>query len=309
LKTGINSIVKQDYDQSKIIFSSLNSEFPDLPLGKIYLAANEIAEAYDYAEEFDDDFIIKNLEDAIEQSEDLIDNNKGNIWYHYFLALARGYTAYYHAINENWFSALSEGIDAISEFENILTRDAKFYEAYIAIGTFEYWKSSKMEFMNWLPFSSDTRRIGIDRLKVAIDSSSYNSYLAVSSLIWIYIDQKKYMDAVEISEKALEDFPESRTFKWGMARAYEEINPKIAIKLYLEILNSYPPEHKSNYINEITLKHIIAQQYAELGDKPNALKYCNEILSIKNLPLRTSRKLSERLERVKSLKNELTEKN
>lgn len=309
LKTGIKSIVNQDYDQGKIIFTTLNNEFPTLPLGKIYLAANKIAEAYDYAEEFDETFIIKNLEEAKEISEELIDKDEENIWYHYFYALTEGYTAYYHAIKENWFSALSTGVDAISEFEDILVLDENFYEAYIAIGTFEYWKSSKMEFMNWLPFNSDTRKIGIDRLRVAIDSSTYNSYLAVSSLIWIYIDQKKYLDAIEISEKALKDFPQSRNFKWGMARAYEEINPEKAIELYLEILKSYPPEHISNHVNEIILKHIIAQQYVKLGDTKNALNYCDQILSLENLPPKTTEKLSERLERVKSLKKELSSNN
>jgi uncharacterized protein HemY len=65
---------------------------------------------------------------------------------------------------------------------------------------------------------------------------------------------------------------------------------------------------KENYKNEITLKHLIAQQYVKLGDKDKALKYCNEILSIKNIPPKTLDELSERLERVKSLKKDLSKK-
>jgi tetratricopeptide (TPR) repeat protein len=306
LRTGIRHIVNQDYKGAEEIINLLNKEFPNLPLGKIYLAANRIAEAYDYAEDFDEEFILKRLEEAKEQSEKLIDSDNENIWYQYFLALTEGYTAYFHAINESWFSALSTGVDAISEFDKILASDKKFYEAYIAIGTFEYWKSRKMEFIDWLPFSIDSRKMGIERLKVAIDSSSYNSYLAINSLIWIYIDQNRFDDAIKISEKALKEFPDSRTFKWGLARAYEEIDPSKAIALYTEILNSYPVLENGNYKNVITLKHIIAQQYVKLGDKQNALKYCNEILSIKNIPEKTADELAERLERVKSLKKELT---
>jgi len=306
LRTGIRHIVNQDYKGAEEIINLLNKEFPNLPLGKIYLAANRIAEAYDYAEDFDEEFILKRLEEAKEQSEKLIDSDNENIWYQYFLALTEGYTAYFHAINESWFSALSTGVDAISEFDKILASDKKFYEAYIAIGTFEYWKSRKMEFIDWLPFNIDSRKIGIERLKVAIDSSSYNSYLAINSLIWIYIDQNRFDDATKISEKALKEFPDSRTFKWGLARAYEEIDPSKAIALYIEILNSYPVLENGNYKNVITLKHIIAQQYVKLNDKQNALKYCNEILSIKNIPEKTADELAERLERVKSLKKELT---
>lgn len=306
LRKGISHIVKQDYSEAQVFFNSLDKEFPRLPLGKIYLAANKIAEAFDYAEDFDEDYIMKTLEEAKEQSEELINVKQDSIWYRYFYALAEGYIAYFHGMNGSWFSALSIGFDAISKFEKILATDENFYEAYIAIGTFEYWKSRKMEFMNWLPFNNDTRKIGIDRLVVAIDSSSYNSYLAINSLIWIYIDQKKYSDAIKISSKALREFPESRTFKWGMARAYEDINPEQAIELYLEILNSYPSTLKYNFKNEITLKHIVAQQFAKLGDKVSALKYCDEILSEKIFPEKTADALADRIERVKSLKLELT---
>ncbi len=76
-------------------------------------------------------------------------------------------------------------------------------------------------------------------------------------------------------------------------------NPSKAIELYMEILNSYPESKKENYKNEITLKHIIAQQYAKLGDKEEAIKYCDEILSMKNIPKKTLDEMSERLERVK----------
>lgn len=309
LRTGIKHIVNQDYNSAEKIFIKLNKEYSHIPFGKIYLAANKIAEAYDYAEDFDETYILNNLESAKEQSQKLVELDEANIWYRYFYALSEGYISYFEAIEGSWFSALSTGINSISEFEEILVEDENFFEAYIAIGTFEYWKSRKLEFMDWLPFASDTKNIGIDRLIVAIDSSSYNSHLAIISLIWIYIDQKKYEEAIKVSEKALSEFPQSRTFKWGLARAYEEKNPQKAIELYTDILNSYPNSLKENYKNEITLKHLIAQQYVKLGDNEKALKYCNEILSIKNIPQKTLDDLSDRLERVKSFKKDLSEKN
>ena len=306
LRTGIKQIVNQDYKSAEKTFIKLNKEYSQLPFGKIYLAANKIAEAYDYAQDFDEEYIFKNLESAKEQSQELVDKDDSNIWYHYFYALSEGYISYYEAIQGSWFTSLSTGINSISEFEKILDEDKNFYEAYIAIGTFEYWKSRKLEFMDWLPFANDTKNIGIDRLIVAIDSSSYNSHLAIHSLIWIYIDQKKYEEARKVAEKSLIEFPQSRTFKWGLARAYEEKNPLKAIKLYLDILHSYPDTLRQNYKNEITLKHIIAQQYAKLGETEKAINYCDEILSMKNIPKKTLEELSGRLERVKALKTELS---
>lgn len=309
LRSGIHFVVKQDYTSANKIFNKMNKEYPSLPLGKIYLAATKIAEAYDYTEEFDEKFIQENLESAKNQAEKLIDSDDGNIWYHYFYALSEGYTAYFEAMRGDWFSAMTTGISSISEFEEILVSNKKFYEAYIAIGTFEYWKSRKLEFVSWLPFSSDTKDMGIDFLRIAIDSSSYNSHLAANSLIWIYIDQKKFEDAITVAKNALKQFPQSRTFKWGMARAYEESNPQESIKLYKEILNSYPDIKTGNYKNIITLKHLIAQLFTRLGDKAEAIKYCNEILAMQNIPKKTLDEMQDRLDRVTELKKELTNKN
>jgi tetratricopeptide (TPR) repeat protein len=309
LKEGISHIINQDYSGAKIFVSALNKEFPELPLGKIYLAAIKIAEAYDYAEKFDESYILQNLEDAKDQADDLVDADEDNIWYRYFYALSEGYIAYFDAINGSWLSAISTGVNSISEFERILYIDENFYEAYIAIGTFEYWKSRKTEFMSWIPFANDSKKIGIDRLKVAIDSSSYNSYLAVNSLIWIYIDQKDYESAVQTAENALNEFPASRSFKWGMARAYEEIDHRKAITLYNEILNSYPEWNNSNHINEITLRHLMAQQFVKLAEKDKALKICEEILSIEIRSDHSKEVLESRLERIKDLRDELISPN
>jgi uncharacterized protein HemY len=90
-----------------------------------------------------------------------------------------------------------------------------------------------------------------------------------------------------------------------MARAYEEIDPQKAIKLYSEILISYPEWRRYNHINEITLKHLIAQQYIKLGQNKKALQICEEILSKNNLSEYSRKVLENRLERIRQLRNEL----
>jgi len=307
LKLGIRNIIEQDYTKAEQNFIQLGKQYPELPFSNIYLAACKIAEAYDYAEQYESEYIESNLEKAKKIAGDLIDSDEGNLWYNYFYALAEGYSAYYDAIIENWFSALSTGTNSISSFENCLNLDNKFYEAYIAIGTYEYWISRKTEFLEWLPFYEDEIDIGIEKLRMAAELASYNSHLAIYSLIWIYIDQNDFKSAIILGEKAVKEFPKSRYFKRGLARAFEDIDPKKSIDLYYEILKSYPKERNRNHINEIVLKHLIAQQYAKVGMKENALELCNDILDIKNLTNFELSKLENRLERVLKLKISLTQ--
>lgn len=304
LKSGIELIVAQDYNQAEKTFNKLKNNFPELPFGNIYLAANKIAEAYDYAEPFNEKFILDNLEEAKLISEKLLDENENNIWYNYFLAITEGYTAYFDALNENWLSAFSTGLNSLKSFDDCLALDNNFYESYIALGTYEYWKTRKTEFMQWLPFVDDDRDDAISKLKIAVDSSSYNSYLAINSLLWIYIDQKKYDKAKELAQNALTKFPSSRSFIWVLARAVEESDPAKAIIYYQDILKSYP-EGINSRVNEITLKHIIAQRYFESGDFIKTQQICNEILSIPDLKEFELDLLGDRLERVKKMKSEV----
>ncbi len=308
LKAGINLIINQNYEDAEKLFDQLDKTRKDIPLGKIYLAAVLIAKSYDYQEPYDDETILKYLDAAKKISERLLKNDPENVWNIYFLALTKGYSAYYEALKENWFEAFTKGLSAVSVFEDCLEMDKNFYEALIAIGSYKFWKSDKTEFLNWLPFINDERELGIKYLQNAIKYSGYNAHLAVYSLIWIYIEKKDYESAKKITESALKEYPESRMFKWGLARTYENIELQKSITLYTEILNSYPKELKSNKINEVTLKHIIAQQYVKINNTAEALKICNEILTINNYSKFELEKISDRLERVKKLKQELTHK-
>lgn len=305
LRKGIDKIINQNYDEAKTIFSELDKLRSDLPLGKIYLAATEIAQSYDYEIPFNHKLITNYLESAKDISKKLLGKDERNLWNKYFLALTEGYIAYYDAIRGSWLQAISTGLSSISSFEDILESDSSFHDAYIAIGTYKYWKSAKTEFLNWLPFIDDEKDLGIKLLSSAVKNSSYNYHLAVNSLIWIYIDRERYADAIELAGKALDKYPDSRIFRWGLARAYENINPQKSINEYFNVLHSYPDTLKSNKINEVTLKHIIAQQYYKLGKKSDAKKLCEEILSIKNYSEYEKDKLESRLKRVQKLYKEL----
>lgn len=305
IKSGIMNIVNQEYTEANKNFNQLTFEYPELPLGKIYLAAGKIAEAYDYKKEYDSDFIESNLQEAIEHAEKLLSTDEDNLWFNYFYALAEGYIAYFDAIQDNWLSALSTGMNSISAFGNCLNIENNFYEAYIAIGTYEYWMSRKTEFLDWIPYHNDKTKIGIEKLRTAIKFASYHSHLAVNSLIWIYIDQKDFNTAIEIGQKAVNEFPNSRYFKWGLARAYEDVNTDSSIQLYYELLESFKQEIDQNRVNEIVLKHIIAQQYVKIGEQDKALILCDEILAMSNLNDYELSRLEERLERVKDFKNTL----
>jgi hypothetical protein len=303
LTTGINELINQKYNYAQNTFLTLSNNYPDIPFGRIYLVALQIAKSLDLKLPYNTAYIDSNLNAALKISEARYNNNP-TAWNKYFIALSKGYLAYFAALNRNWLSALNQGYDSMKDFDDCLSRDSSFYDCYIAIGTFEYWKSKKVEFLNWMPFFSNESQKGIELLYKAIDHNSYNKYLAVYSLQWILINEKRYRDVVNITEKTLKDYPNNRTFKWALGRAYEEIDVRKSIEVYQNILNSYEKDTLTAY-NDILLKHLIAQQYEKIGEFQKSIKLCDEILSVAKLGDYKVDYLERRVERVKDLKARL----
>ena len=46
---GIKNIINQDYKDAKITFEYLDLHYPELPAGKIFIAATDIAKTFDYS--------------------------------------------------------------------------------------------------------------------------------------------------------------------------------------------------------------------------------------------------------------------
>lgn len=306
LSDGINKIIDQDYTGAEQVFARMVKKHPDLPAGNIYLAAVKIARSVDYGEPFNQTAIQDRLDRAEEQCKMLLKKDDKDVWHNYFYALLKGYSAYYNALKKDYISAFANGVNSISYFEKCLQADSSFYESYLALGTYKYWKSEKTEFLEWLPFITDERETGIKFLETTLQHKSYNSHIGIYSLVWIYLNNKQPDKAISLAEKALSNHPNSRFFKWTLAAAYERKDKHKAISVYRDILNSILQLPVNNRYNEIVLKHKIAMLHHDLGENRKALEYCNEILRITGLTEYTLDRLENRLERVQNLQKELT---
>jgi len=300
LKKGVTNIMEQSYGEAEKNFLTLNQSYPNLPFGKLYLAAVLITKANDLTIPLEKEKIEKYLDEA----ESIVEKNRSDkpLWTNYYMGMVNGYRAYFASVQGKWFSTFTNAINAVNYFENCLKIDSSFSEALIAIGTYKYWKSVKAA---WLPFFTDEKTEGFQLLSRGIEKGSYNYSSGVLSLLWIYIDQKKSLSAISLAEEVLKKYPGNRNFKWALARAYEDVNLSKAIELHYDLLASYASIKLANRINEIVLKHKIAQDYDRQGENKKALLLCNEMLSIKRFTSYEKQILEERLDRIIALRNKI----
>lgn len=307
LNLGIENILNENYSVAKKTFKILDKDFSELPFGKIYLAAAHIAESVDYEKIPNENYVDSILTIAENQTELLLISDENNLWYNYFEATIYGYRAYFNSITSNLVAAFADGVLSLHSFQKCLEIDNNFNEALIANGIYKYWKSAQTKSLNWLPFVKDEREIAIKLLENSIKQKSYNQYLGISSLIWIYIDNNESQKAVDLSKKMLAQYKNSRYFNWALARAYQDISKEKSIEIYQQILSSVEKLKNRNFYNDVVLKHKMAMLYFDLENYNKSYQLCSQILDFDIKSEEIKNRLEERLNRVLDLKNELEE--
>lgn len=293
------------YDSAEVLLKSLKKIDPSLPLSELFLASNYIAKNLDFSLYDSNEIIDSLLDEAEKLSGDLLENDSKNVWYIYFYALSKSYRAYFKSLTRDYLIAFADGITAVKYFEKCLLIDKNFFEAKMAIGNFLYWKSKIAEPINFLPFIKDEKQQGIKFIEETIENASYNQNISVYSLIWIYIREQRFEDAIELAQNWLKLNPDARFIKLALASAFIRVDKTKALSLYEDILASYKKEKYFNKVVEITIKHKAAVLQYDLANYEEALLTCVEILAIDGLSISENNPVANRINRVKELKKKI----
>ncbi|MCE1187598.1 MAG: hypothetical protein LWX56_00530 [Ignavibacteria bacterium] len=304
LTTGIEAIFTQNYSAAEEIFKSLVKKHPKNPLGNIYLAATYFTQTHDLGQSFNTALIENQLDEADHKADALLEMEPHNSWYLYYKALAHGYRAYFESESGSWFSAFKRAISAKNCFTDCVANDSTMIDCYVAIGAWKFWSSDKTEFIRWMPFVSDERKEGIQLLQQVIRYNTYNRNLAIHSLFWIYVRQKRFREALYLVEPLYKRHPQSRFFLWDVARANEEIDRKLAIQYYQKLLDSYSKTQCSKAVF-FAIYYIIAKNYFLAGEATTAREYMNKMPANLQFSKEESDYLGGKVERMKKLKSDL----
>lgn len=256
----VNAGFRDNYLLSDSLAIDLEKRYPQHPIGFVLHAAMEQSEMLDL-ENFDFE---SNFYELIQQAEDkskkIIDSSPHDAWAWYSLGLARGSRAVYDARKGSWWSATRRGIRAKRAFTECIRSDSTFYDAYVGLGSYHYWRSVKTKAVNWLPFVQDDREEGIRELNLAIERSRFSADFARNSLMWIMIDREQYVEAESLAVAMQRKYPEGRKFLWGIGEArMKKEDYQGAALIYLELLDRLATDSTTNNFNTVECRCKLAQ--------------------------------------------------
>ena len=270
LDTIIDAAFRDNYQLAESLSIDLQRLYPYHPIGYVMQASMIHGGMLDQ-ERFDrEQDLYMLLELAESKSKAMLDTLETDAWAEYCLGLAHGSRAVFDARKGSWWSAVKRGIKAKRAFTRCIKSDSSFYDAYVGLGSYHYWRTVKTGAVNWLPFVQDDREEGLRELRVAADSSMFSRDFARDALIWVLIDMEEFENAEKLAEECSNRYPEGKKFLWGLGYARLELKDYIGARnAFLDLLSKLESEPNSNFYNLVECRYHLAQvqletrQYAE----------------------------------------------
>jgi len=282
IRQGIRRAILQDFEGAFSAFEQLQRHFPTHPAGYFYQAATLQSQMLDYEEDFSEEEFLRQIRRTISLCDSLIRQNPRDARAYFYKGGALSYLGLHWSRKKRWFSAFRSALKGVHNLEKAVELDSTLYDAYLGIGTFKYWRSRLTRFLTWLPFVSDERQKGIRLIQKAIRGGRYSQAAAINELVWIYLDQGRWKEAIEWSKRGLQDYPGSRFFLWPLAEAYFRSGRyREAIQTYQEILDSWATEIYNNGYNDLICYLRIAVSYLNLGQYQRVIDSCKKAFELK----------------------------
>lgn len=293
-----SNIYLDNFITAHIYADSLMANDSTDPIGVLFKAAVFISKmAYEEDDIYTDQFN-KFIDSSMLLAEINIKKADSNIvaWNYLCIGHAYAYRSVYESRFGSLSSAIKNGFNAKSAYENGLDFDSSVYDLYGGLGMYHYWKSAKAGFLRWIHVFNDDKEKGIDELYLAIDSSEVSKEVAMSSLIWIYLDAKQYDTAIVIAQNMYNKYPDGNTFLWAMAKIYfQSAQYEKSIEVFQMLYDKLMRLH-TNYFNIVESEHYIYLAYKQSNDKIKAHEIAKRFMYYVNkIPMNIRERQKEKI--------------
>ncbi len=184
----------------------------------------------------------------------------------FYRGSAFGYKAFYEGQIGNWLDAVSDGLKSVDNLKHAVKLDSTLYDAYLGIGVYQYWRSTKLKYLLWMPFIEDTRLQGIENIRKAAAKSKHSRYMAMHQLVYILLNYGNKDEALKYAREVIRGYPNSAFMWWAYAHTWymRHDYPK-AIQAYRHLLTLLKKLPEQNPSHVVSCYARLAEIYHKMG--------------------------------------------
>jgi pentatricopeptide repeat protein len=281
IQAGLEHAYVEQFDSAGFYFDQITDTYPKNPAGYFLKAALLQLEMMDACRFEKEDQYMHLMRQTARCAKEILADGE-NLWAEFYLANTFVYQAVYRAFRKDYFETFKVGVKGGRMMQNLLKKDSTFYDAYLSVGTFEYFWARASRYLPFFNLAGGNVDGAIAKLHIAAEKSLFSGPTAYNSLVFIYGEEGEYEKAVEIMDQLLDEYPDSRTFLWNKSELeFNFKNYMVAIDLFEDLYSRYDAHNDKNYANLAQCRLYIGKCFAELGDKTRARSNLKEVIKFK----------------------------
>jgi tetratricopeptide (TPR) repeat protein len=240
IRRGEDMILNREYTDAMILFQAIGKSHADSPigpLGEMLVYQSQMLENGDFAQATEYEAATKV---TAKRTADVMGKNPG-AWDRMLAGGFYGVRAMHAMRLKKYLKAVDDGWEALSELKTVKKAEPDFADSDVGLGLYDYWRSVITHNVRWLPFFSDKRKQGISEIEHAFIDAQYTRPIAQLVLVFIYIDEHRYDDAIALGEDMGTHYPKNTLVRVQLGRAYSRKGRYAdAIVLYKHVLELQP---------------------------------------------------------------------
>lgn len=281
LDRGLSVLYQGDYEAAEACFDSFIARYPDNPAGWFFKAGLYQVRMTDNESEGWMVQYNRNLDSALIYGNRAIERHPQDAWAYFIRGGTLGYLAARDGRARKYLAALNHGLAAVSDFKKAVNLDPELYDAYLGLGSYDYFRTRAVSFLKWLPFIGDNRDRGIAQIELAIARGRYSNVMGRNGLVWILIDYEKYDRALALAEGLEKEFPQNPFFFWARPEIYWRRKQwDRAAESYARLLRLIESRPVYSHYNRMVVRHRLAKSLYECGRLKEAAAVAREALKI-----------------------------
>lgn len=196
----------------------------------------------------------------------------------YFKSMVKGMVGMSMIKRGSSLPGAMESKSSAKELEKLLKKYPTNTSLLQSVGLSKYYMATSL---SWLPIAGGKPESGLKLLRKALIQDDIDRYLTKQSMLWVYIDEKQYVRAVNTAESILHTYPNNTLALRGLLQAlYKNGDYDRALetaKRVQGIAESRTPNNPSDQLSSYVIQINIMKKQ---GNKSEALALCRKALAI-----------------------------
>lgn len=268
------------YTDAEKIMDDFITGNPDEPAGPLLKAAILQYQSTDYEDYSREKEFLALIDKVDILTRKKLEQNGNDLWARYYLAAADGIKGVWIVSSGKFVRGVYKGRSGAKGMECIIASDSTFYDAYLLLGSYLFWKNTAMERISWLPFIETPEDEGIREVKTAISHGRLTGPLANTVLLEILLDHDPEQ-AMKVGEKMAGEYPLCRLFAWQLGEAYKKLKRyDDAVRIFTGIAASMEKDSADDGSGELRCWWKLAVLSKTIGKTGECKYYCNKIVEL-----------------------------